>query len=85
MQVVLVLDIPAPSHIDSLASSFVDSSFYAQFRSRRPEDIKEYAVRSIFHICGDGVLEDPRYTTFMNGFAPDVHVRPKNVPCHDLR
>jgi ribonuclease Z len=69
------LDIPTKGHIPSLVSAFDKSPFYAKFRSTRVEDLGEYAVRSVFHICGDGVLEDERYVAFMNGFAPHVDVR----------
>ena len=31
-------------------------------------------LRAIYHLCGDGVLEDEAYKTFMNAFCPDVHV-----------
>jgi ribonuclease Z len=33
-------------------------------------------IRAIYHLCGDGVLEDNDYKAFMNAFCPDVHVRP---------
>ena len=33
-------------------------------------------LRAIYHLCGDNVLEDDGYKTFMNAFCPDVHVRP---------
>ncbi|KAF5379502.1 hypothetical protein D9615_006481 [Tricholomella constricta] len=69
----IILDIPTTRHIPALLASFEASPFYAKFRSQRPEDIKEHSVRSIFHLCGKGVLEDERYIAFMNGFAPSVH------------
>lgn len=69
----LILDIPSKAHIPSLLSAFDNSPFYAKFRSTLPEDLRTYVVRSVFHICGDGVLEDERYIAFMNGFAPSVH------------
>jgi hypothetical protein len=31
-------------------------------------------MRTVFHLCGEGVLEDDRYKTFMSEFGPDVHV-----------
>jgi ribonuclease Z len=74
LQAVLVLDIPTKAHILPLLSAFDTCPFYAKFRSTRPEDIAAYVVRSVFHICGDGVLEDERYIAFMNGFASSVHV-----------
>ncbi|KAJ6605846.1 hypothetical protein B0H10DRAFT_2076138 [Mycena sp. CBHHK59/15] len=71
--VVIILDIPTPSHIPSLVSSFEQSPFYAKLRSTRPEDLAEIVVRSVFHLCGQGVLEDVRYIKFMNGFPPSAH------------
>lgn len=73
-QVALVLDVPTCGHIRPLMTSFEESSFFAKFRSQRVEDIAEYTVRVVFHMCGDGILEDQRYMEFMNGFAPDVQV-----------
>ncbi|KAF9466199.1 beta-lactamase-like protein [Collybia nuda] len=70
---ILILDIPTTAYIPSLTSAFEDSPFYSKFRSNKPEYLKEYAVRSVFHLCGDGVLEDEKYKAFMNGFAPGVH------------
>lgn len=75
VKVALVLDIPTPHHVPSLISSFEDHPFYAQFRSQKAEDIKQYSVRTVFHICGKDVLEDTRYIAFMNGFLSTVHVR----------
>ncbi|GLB41597.1 putative tRNase Z endonuclease [Lyophyllum shimeji] len=69
----LILDIPTTMHIPALLSSFEGSPFYAKFRSQRPEANNEYSVRSVFHLCGKGVLEDERYIAFMDGFAPNVH------------
>lgn len=74
LQTVLILDIPTPAHISSLVSAFENSPFYSKFRSTKPEDLKEYAVRSVFHICGNDVLENERYIAFMNGFASGAHV-----------
>ena len=75
----MILDIPTLGHIPALISSFGESQFFAKFRSKRPEDISEYAVRVVFHQCGDGVLESINYKIFMNGFAPDVYVRTTSV------
>ncbi|KAG7445158.1 uncharacterized protein BT62DRAFT_951536 [Guyanagaster necrorhizus] len=72
-QVVIILDIPSVSHIPSLIASFTDSPFYAKFRSHSTEDMADYKIRTVFHICGKGVLEDERYTAFMNAFDPDCH------------
>ncbi|KAK0501702.1 hypothetical protein EDD18DRAFT_1431713 [Armillaria luteobubalina] len=72
-QVVIILEVPSVSHIPSLVASFTDSPFYAKFRSHRAEDMDEYKIRTVFHICGKGVFEDERYTAFMNGFDPQCH------------
>lgn len=61
-------------HIPALIIAF-ENPFYAKFRSHRPEDFKDHAVRSVFHLLGKDVLEDPRYIEFMNGFSPNTHVR----------
>ena len=73
MQVVMIFDIPTPEHISSLTSAFEKSTFYNQFLG--PKEGKDYTVNSIFHLCGEGVLEDDRYKAFLAGFAPDVNVR----------
>ncbi|KAF9487434.1 hypothetical protein BDN71DRAFT_1458518 [Pleurotus eryngii] len=71
--VLIILDVPTPAYIPSLISSFTTSSTFAKFRSHQPEDAKEYNVRTVFHLCGKGVLEDTRYIEFMNGFSPGVY------------
>ncbi|KAJ7173690.1 hypothetical protein C8R46DRAFT_1083687 [Mycena filopes] len=71
--VAIILDIPSPAYISSVISSFEQSPFYAKLRSTRPEDVAEFAVRTVFHLCGDGVIEDSRYIEFMNGFPPTAH------------
>ncbi|KAJ7272678.1 hypothetical protein B0H12DRAFT_1043818 [Mycena haematopus] len=71
--VLIVLDVPSAAYIPSLISSFEQSPFYAKFRSTRPEDLAAFVVRTVFHLCGDGVLEDARYIEFMNGFPPTAH------------
>ncbi|KAM6497244.1 hypothetical protein JOM56_007717 [Amanita muscaria] len=68
--VILILDIPSPMYIPSLLSSFSDP-FFAKFKSRCPEDKKDHVMRAVFHILGDGVLEDERYVQFMNSFEDD--------------
>lgn len=70
----LVLDVPSPSYIPSLMASFAESSYFAKFRSKSEEDMKEYNVNAIFHMCGDGVLENEEYKRFMNGFSDATHV-----------
>ncbi|KAJ7493248.1 hypothetical protein B0H11DRAFT_2394589 [Mycena galericulata] len=71
--VVIVLDIPSPGYVASLVSSFEESPFCAKLRSSRPEDVAECAVRTVVHLCGEGVLQDVRYNQFMNGFPPSAH------------
>ncbi|KAF7370999.1 hypothetical protein MSAN_00734100 [Mycena sanguinolenta] len=71
--VLIVLDVPSPAYIPSLASTFEQSPFYAKFQSTRPEDLAEFVVRTVFHLCGDGVLEDSRYIEFLNKFPPTAH------------
>ncbi|KAF7309493.1 hypothetical protein MIND_00320100 [Mycena indigotica] len=71
--VAIVLDVPSPEYVTSLVNTFQTSPFYAQFRSMHPADTAKYAVRPVFHLCGAGVLEDPRYVEFMNGFPPTAH------------
>ena len=82
-QVFLVLDIPTPSHIPSLITSFVDSAFFSQFRTQptKGDGESEYAMRTIFHLCGDAVLNDFRYRIFMSGFPSDTHVSTLHY-CH---
>ncbi|KAF8639102.1 hypothetical protein AX17_001745 [Amanita inopinata Kibby_2008] len=65
--VILILDVPSTAYIPSLLSSF-DDPFFAKFKSRSPEHTKEHVVRSVFHILGEGVLEDERYIQFMRSF-----------------
>ncbi|KAI0360608.1 hypothetical protein OH77DRAFT_1393497 [Trametes cingulata] len=72
-QSVLILDVPTPAHIPSLLESFTESPFFAQYRSKSPEMRKAHPVHAVFHLCGDGVLEDERYKEFMNGFSDDTH------------
>ncbi len=83
-QVVIVLEVPSVSHIPSLVTSFTESPFYAKFRSHRTEDMADYKTRTVFHICGEGVLEDERYTAFMNGFDPQCHVGPIPDCCNRM-
>lgn len=71
-----MLDVPTVNHIPSLISSFIESSFFAKLRGH---DDRDFHVRDVFHLCGDGVLEDARYKTFMNSFGPTVHVSFENI------
>lgn len=52
-------------------TSFTVTPLYRQLRSK---DSSEYIVSTIFHMCGEDVLEDPRYKEFMHGFADSVNV-----------
>ncbi|CDO70624.1 hypothetical protein BN946_scf184748.g22 [Trametes cinnabarina] len=72
-QSVLILDVPTPAHIPSLMTSFTESPFFSQFRSKTEASRKEHPVHAVFHLCGDGVLEDERYKEFMNGFSDETH------------
>lgn len=73
-QVALILDIPTRGHITPLITSFEESPTFVRFLSPTEKDIDECSVRVVFHICGDDVLEDERYISFMNRFGPDVQV-----------
>ncbi|KAJ7035558.1 hypothetical protein C8F04DRAFT_1258768 [Mycena alexandri] len=64
---VIILDIPSPSYIPSLRDSFTRSTFYSKLLSKGSN------VRSIFHTCGQGVLEDGAYVDFMNAFPPTAN------------
>ncbi|KAG6896461.1 hypothetical protein C0992_008112 [Termitomyces sp. T32_za158] len=57
--VLIIFDIPTVEHIPALIAAF-ENPFYAKFRSHRPEDCKDHAVRSVFHLLGKDVLEDSR-------------------------
>ncbi|KAJ7573869.1 hypothetical protein C8J56DRAFT_1173192 [Mycena floridula] len=79
--VAIIVDVPTVNHIQSLVSSFTDHPFYRKFRADRNDQL---VVRSIFHLCGDQVLADPRYIDFMNGFGPDVqHIIASREYCAD--
>ncbi|KAI8986907.1 beta-lactamase-like protein [Trametes punicea] len=68
-QSVLIVDVPTPAHVPSLMTSFIESPFLAKYRTKSMAINKEHPVHAIFHLCGDGVLEDERYKEFMNGFS----------------
>ncbi|KAH7911176.1 hypothetical protein BJ138DRAFT_1151318 [Hygrophoropsis aurantiaca] len=67
---ILLLDVPTPSHIPALLSSFSDSAAFAKYRS---QDNTEHTLRTIYHMCGKDVLEDDRYKAFMHSFSDKVH------------
>ncbi|KAH9940691.1 hypothetical protein B0H21DRAFT_572283 [Amylocystis lapponica] len=68
-QIMMLLDVPTPAYIPSLLASFSESSFFARLHSKVDGDREEFPVHVIFHLCGEGVLEDERYRAFMNGFS----------------
>ncbi|KAF9239242.1 hypothetical protein BU15DRAFT_88045 [Melanogaster broomeanus] len=71
--VVLLLDTPTLAHIPGLLSGFADSAPFARYLWKYAEGSKEHVVRAIFHLCGEDVLEDEHYKSFMNDFGPEVH------------
>ena len=68
---VIILDVPTPDHIESLASAFATPA-YSHFRVKKPTHRNDYAVHVIYHLLGSNVLEDERYKSFMNGFSDDT-------------
>ncbi|TFK29593.1 hypothetical protein FA15DRAFT_752407 [Coprinopsis marcescibilis] len=70
--VVVVVDVPGKEYIPAALQAF-GTGLFAKLRSGKPEDREEYSVKTVFHLCGQGVLEDPRYVEFMNGFGEDVN------------
>ncbi|KAG2011926.1 3' tRNA processing endoribonuclease, variant 2 [Coprinopsis cinerea AmutBmut pab1-1] len=68
---VVVLDVPEKRYLGSLEKWFAEGVI-GRVRSRKEEDEKEYSVKAVFHMLGEGVLEDPRYIEFMNGFRDGV-------------
>ncbi|KAJ7173689.1 hypothetical protein C8R46DRAFT_1215611 [Mycena filopes] len=61
-QILMVLDVPSPSFIPSLRNSFSHSPFYSDLLFKESPD---GTVHSIFHLCGQDVLEDDRYLALM--------------------
>lgn len=55
-------------------ASFTESPFFSRYRSKDDETRKLHPVHAVYHMCGDGVLEDEQYKAFMNGFPDDTHV-----------
>jgi ribonuclease Z len=74
--VAIVLDVPSPEYIPSLLQYYRKDfdPLFSKLRSTDPEHRKEIQVRALFHLVGDGVLEDPRYIDFMRGFGDDAQV-----------
>ncbi|KAJ2915930.1 hypothetical protein MD484_g4468, partial [Candolleomyces efflorescens] len=71
---VIVLDVPSPEYIPSLLQYYRNDfdPLFSKLRSTDPEHRKEVQVRVLFHLVGEGVLEDPRYIDFMRGFGDDA-------------
>ncbi|CAA7269249.1 unnamed protein product [Cyclocybe aegerita] len=72
----LILDIPTIDLIPSLINSFKTTELYHSVWSEDPAAWKpssDRLLRTIFHQCGKGVLEDERYKTFMRGFGSEVY------------
>ncbi|KAJ8585232.1 hypothetical protein M405DRAFT_773220 [Rhizopogon salebrosus TDB-379] len=69
--VVLILDTPSIEHIPSLIRGF-ESGVFSKYWGKEQE-IKDHALRVVFHLCGDEVAGHERYKAFMNGFKDDVH------------
>lgn len=70
----LILDTPTRGHIASLINSFDESPTFTRFLEPVFQDADECSVRTVFHLCGDNVLEDERYISFMARFGSDVQV-----------
>jgi len=88
MQAFLILDIPSPAHINSLVNSFKESELYRKIWSEdgtSPPSVPDLELRAIYHLCGDGVLEDSRYKNFLNGFGPHVHVRRSIISIYQVK
>ncbi|TDL24665.1 hypothetical protein BD410DRAFT_745395 [Rickenella mellea] len=64
----IIVDCPTPDYIDGLLASPVWSDY-------QPQDgvESEYTLQAVFHLVGDGVLEDPRYVQWMRSFGDTVH------------
>ncbi|KAI0826548.1 hypothetical protein BC628DRAFT_239357 [Trametes gibbosa] len=72
-QSIIILDVPSPAYIPSVIASFTESPFFAKYRSRKESLRKSHPVHAVFHLCGEGVLEDPQYKMFMKGFSNETH------------
>ncbi|KAI0746847.1 beta-lactamase-like protein [Daedaleopsis nitida] len=72
-QAIIILDVPTRAHIPALMASFTESPFFSSYRSKDDATRKLHPVHAVYHMCGDGVLEDEQYKAFMNGFSNDTH------------
>lgn len=70
--VVIILDVPMIEMIPSVIHSF--DSAYKPFRSIDPSDMEKHTVRVVYHLLGEGVLQDERYIDFMKGFPATTEV-----------
>jgi ribonuclease Z len=70
--VVIILDVPAIEMIPSVVRSF--DTAYKPFRSIDPSDVEKHTVRVIYHLLGEGVIQDERYIDFMKGFPEATEV-----------
>jgi ribonuclease Z len=66
-----VLNCPSPDFIQPLIDQFAHGTWYSKFGMDLPD---EHKVRTVFHVCGRGVMEDYRYREFMHFFPADVQV-----------
>ncbi|KAG0701177.1 hypothetical protein DFH29DRAFT_831788 [Suillus ampliporus] len=69
--VVLILDTPSTAHIRSLLKGF-ESGAFSKYWGKGQEK-KDHALRVVFHLCGDAVVEHEQYKAFIKGFKDDVH------------
>ena len=85
VQVTVIIDIPTPAHIASIVSSFDNIPFYKKYRSDTSG--LHHHTRSVFHLLGEGVLEDERYVQWMTGWDDvqvglSVHFSSRVDVCH---
>jgi len=85
-QAFLILDVPSQAHIPALQSSFKNSDFYRQFWSVDCEGSQksDTTLRGIYHLCGENVLDNEGYKSFLKGFGSDVDVRTHPITLDQL-
>ncbi|KIK63188.1 hypothetical protein GYMLUDRAFT_197664 [Collybiopsis luxurians FD-317 M1] len=79
----LILDIPSPDYIPSILAAFdTEGSTWARWTKyskvevipeKLPEE-EEFLLHTVFHILGEGVLEDERYQSFMSNFRSESEI-----------
>ena len=69
LQVVCVIDCPTIGHIENL----VNSPAWKDYHSTISEDMP-HNLHVMYHLAGDGVLEDEQYKMWMKKFGSHVHV-----------